>query len=248
MTARKTIDLDTEERLLLSEQIVEQMSYFLSQHPSLWATSSVTATRDELYCRLAVPHSLFGTATAVFEPGLLPASFSTAMLNLLVNFGKEENLKDDGTFEVWRDTVLQIVQYGLEHPLSTMAQVIRDGLMDENASSQRQPPSMMVRSSSNESTEGSPGVWALVWDCAIDVCKKSGMFWENAVVLSEAVPSGLKWADTGARWGVLIKKTFELASAAQVSSSLVVSRLVPHISAAQFGFVNYRHFLQFSSY
>lgn len=247
MAARKTIDLDTDERLLLSQQIVEQMAYFLSRHPSVWATPTVTATREELYCRLAVPHSLFGTAIAVFEPGLLPASFSTSMLKLFVDFGKEENLSDESTFEVWRDTVLQIVQYGLEHPLSNMAQVIRDGLMEENASSQRHPPSMMMHSSDTSVNGGRPGVWATVWDCAVDACRKVGMFWENAIILSEVIPSESKWDDIEARWGVIIKRTFELASAARVSASAVASRLVPAISTKQFGFVRSTIFL-FISY
>lgn len=233
--ARKTIDVDADEKLQLSVQIVEQLSYFLSKPPSLWACPSVVGNRDEQYCRLAVPYSLFGTAMSIFEPGALPASFAISLLKVFVEFGRMENLHDPSAYQLWKDNLLQIVRYGFEHSSSDMAQTIRDGVLEENSSSQRQPPSMMMHSSGVDAEDRRSGVWAIVWECAVEVCRKAQMSWENIIPLTEGVPSGTKWADLEKSWGGMIKRTFELASLAQSSLALVASQLVPSISPKQFG-------------
>jgi hypothetical protein len=237
LTARKSVDVTYAEKEELSEQMVEELTYFLSHHPSVWANPSVIGARDQQYCRLAVSYSLFATATAIFEPGVLPSSFALSTLETIVDMSRQEDLNDIGTYALWRDNITQVLRYALEDVTSNVAEAILNGLAEENNTQPRQPPSVMLQSSENDSIRARRRPWAAVWECATMACRKVDTQWDTVIALANCIPSRVKWAELDEPWRSTIRRAFELASSVGVPGQLVVSTIVPQLSADAYGCV-----------
>ena len=243
LTARKSVDLTTEEKEELSCQIVGELGYFLFKSPSLWASPSVIGTRDQQYCRLAVPYSLFGTATGIFEPGALPASFALSMLEAFVSMSRQEDLNENGACALWRDNVTQVLRYALEDAHSNVIDTIVNAVVEENSNSTpvRRPPSMMLpppESSGNDSSVARTRPWAAVWECAAVACRKVDTQWDNIIALANCIPSGVKWTKLEKAWRSMARRAFELASGVGLPAQLVVSKIGPHLSSDGYGCVS----------
>lgn len=220
-----------------------------------WASDSVRGEREDRYCRIAVPCSLFGTVAQVFGGGdgtgkRLPPVFAIQFLKALVIFEREGEGEDsDSVKDVWRELVEQVLRYALEDADAEQGdliiEMVRDAVKEENASlvlssGSRLPPLMKSRSSPTNIHHSSfvpRGVWAEVWEAATVAARKVDMHWSRLVRLiqSDCIPLSIRGTELSDIWTGVARRAFELASFEDVASLSVVATLRHSVSIETLG-------------